>query len=426
LSRLALAAALIVLVVLAALSSTAVARRALPGRPPPLVVKRHPTLWARAAGPPTDGAGRLMTTGKHQFLRHAYVEAAATFTRAAGKLPRDPEPYIWLARSREKLDDQAGCYAAATEARKRMPSVRPAGDPGSPLEPERSLLVCAFATGHYAEAVTAGEAVLGGSGMAPEVRSDLLLRLALAEAAIGRLGDAASHAEQAHRDGRQFDMWRIALVLAMIYDRAGRDAEAHDAAVSALIMAAPSSYDRVFAVPSLWAPGDADYAAGLMVMAAIGSSRGRLAPLRNDRLLARAFFQRYVDRAAAGPWTARARAHLYDLGGPELASGELWVGGELGRARYERIVHGLLPALRKCLGTQAGGIAALSILLPPGADGRSAPGRPPVGLTPRIKASAVRALPVPQSALDCLQTTAASVSWPVPPTLVEIDLAVAH
>ena len=221
---------------------------------------------------------------------------------------------------------------------RRSSGCPPATGPLASLDEIRGL--CLALSGRLDEAVAHYRRVLAGAPSALALDT-LHLRLGDCYHALGRLDEAIAEylvgITLAPREASLF------YGLAVAYDRDEQGSRAHEAMLRALERD-PQLVELGSASTILVPPEDRSYYFGLAHQIASEDDRLR-------RPLALAFFRKYIAASPAGPWTARARAHLLELGSTALGETDIGVSppDAPDAAVLRKRLAALLPELQRCL-----------------------------------------------------------------------------
>lgn len=284
--------------------------------------ERHSDFWEQALAADrrrydnaVERAAVLIGAGDDEGLAAARAELAAAIPLA----PDDALGHYWLGRAAAAQGDWAAC-ASSLGAAFRIDAtwVPPVGKAPAPWLLDFELGECLARAGDYEGAIAHYRRILSaGHTDASRVH----WRLGEAYMALGRLAEAIESLRTAARLSADADI-RFALAVAL-----DRDEELAEAGLAmAQARARDPRLDGLLAVDRVFSPA-ADRHYYLALAHAAGDERG----------LALHHMRRYLAAAKDSPWTARARAHLEDLGrfriGDDLdPSGSAAIDGERVRA----------------------------------------------------------------------------------------------
>lgn len=373
--------------------------------------EQYSKLWDRTVMPHQkrymaliDPARRIVAEGRLTIT----AEVKDSLRAAIELIPELPEAYWFLAVLQEREQDWQGCADSYGRLFAVAPALTPL-DPPAGRDPrwalDSGLALCHAQAGQYEQALEHYKRISSrGFGQEPQVSREL----GRTYMALGRLREAIEALSIAQR--AQPDDTRLSYDLAVAYDRDEQEAKAQAMLEHAL------RRDR--GITLLDAPGqffapeeDRLYYLGL-AHAGLG-----------DVVLATAWFRMYLHAAGAGPWAARARVHLDELGRePLLSARNIKLTGNEQSARDQIVaaVVALTDQLSECLSPVPGLVLDVRITATGRSSGRIVGSRaedprvPPAGVRSEIRYSQATDTDEATAAQQCVEDVASRIAMPRP------------
>jgi tetratricopeptide (TPR) repeat protein len=397
-------------------------------------------FWDRMKRPAHKRYLELLAQGRALFDQRKYSDAVNLFELAIQLEDQDPEAWFYLGLAYNYLDRFADCATALGRADALAPGYLPQGW-AKRHQLTFTMGICLSASGQPEAAVEQFQRALETDGLDNATRADIVYDLGDALHALGRLEEAIDAYERAIELVPGRHLYRFALAVAL--DRDEQGTRARD--VMAEAVALDPGLRSFSANTTLFVPAyEEDYYRGFALEVI---PRVETRKLSCDgwpsicRPKARVHFRRYVAAAGEGPWTARAKDHLHDLGGPSPLAGEVDATDAAGEGKKPiELVVAAGPKLSKCLDGKPLAFFWVEVVLP-----RKNAGKPPPTATPkpvpggkeakkRPAPKPVRPPPPPppeptqrtivvktqgpgtpdDTARACLEREVAAIKWPAP------------
>lgn len=292
-------------------------------------------LWTAAIAPERHPYQDLVRDAAEALSRRTDDQVLAAIKKldaAVQLLPREPEAYRLRGAAYFDRRDWAKCAAdlAVADASPR----RDDESAKAMTELHRKLGICQARAGKLGDA----EKTLAETAASGTASGDIWLRLGEVRIAMGKLDEAIAALRSAADNTDPPAQAMIHFLLAAVYDRARRPADALTEAAEGAKLDPRFGVLQNPPVPSITA-GEADYMLALAY---------RVDPPRPEYTLA--YFRRFVTAAPDSPWRKRAEEHIRELKARELPDTITRNGNaSLDATAARTAARHAMPRMRACL-----------------------------------------------------------------------------